>query len=118
MLPTRQPCIFNRLRKAEEVNEYFVRGAEQICRTVSLVGVPSFDDSKWFIEEIGRAPRQSPAAGFEPPQVAIASDRATADGGPRSALRTTEFSALSLLSGLLDARSGSCMFPNRDGRAK
>jgi hypothetical protein len=58
MLPTRQPCIFNRLRKAEEVNEYFVRGAEQICPTVSLVRVPSFDDSKWFMQEIRRPPAE------------------------------------------------------------
>ena len=64
-------------------------------------------------------PRQSPADGFEPSQVAIASEPATADRNPRSALADNRvLRLLSLLSGLLGARSRSFMFPNRDGRAK
>jgi hypothetical protein len=54
-LPTRKPRIFNRLRKAEDENEYFVSVTEQICRTVGLVGVSSFDRSPQESEGPGKA---------------------------------------------------------------
>ena len=116
MLPTRQPCIFNRLRSAQEVKEYFVSGAEQICPTVSLVGVPSFDDSKWFIEEIGRAPGRARLPDSNHPKSPALLSEQLPMGGPCSALGTTEFSTLVLLSGLLGAPE-SVLHVSKSGRS-